>query len=111
MTCRVPSDQSLLENGARQVDFDAGEIRLDPETTKNRDGRTFPMTDDLRALLKAQRTKQEEMKKAGHVVPWVFFRLVAKGRGGTKSPKPIKAFTKAWKAACVAAGCPTTYSA
>ena len=35
----------------RQVDFEAGEIRLDPETTKNRDGRVFPMTDDLRALL------------------------------------------------------------
>jgi integrase len=101
---RVPSEVLPLE--WRQIDFDANAIRLDPETTKNRDGRVFHMTDDLRALLKAQLSKQEEMKKAGHVVPWVFFRLVAKGRGGTKSPKPIKAFTKAWKAACVAAGCP-----
>jgi hypothetical protein len=27
-------------------------------------------------------------------------------RGGEKHPKPIKAFTKAWKTACAAAGCP-----
>src|SRR5688572_4517235 len=101
---RVPSEVLTLE--WRQVDFDANAIRLDPETTKNRDGRVFHMTDDLRELLKAQLSKQEELKKAGHVVPWVFFRLVAKCRGGKKSPKPIKAFTKAWKAACVAAGCP-----
>jgi integrase len=36
----------------------------------------------------------------------VFFRLVAEKRGGTKRPKPIRAFTKAWAAACRAAGCP-----
>jgi integrase len=38
--------------------------------------------------------------------PWVFFRMVAAERGGEKSPKPILAFTKAWKVACTAAGCP-----
>ena len=32
--------------------------------------------------------------------------MVAKGRKGPKEPRPIKAFTKAWAAACVAAGCP-----
>ncbi len=37
---------------------------------------------------------------------WVFFRMMAEGRRGPKRPQPIKAFTKAWKAACVAAGCP-----
>jgi integrase len=90
----------------RQVDFDAGEIRLDAGTTKNREGRVFPMTDDLRALLAAQHTAHLESKKAGQICPFVFFRLVADGRGGKKSPKPIRAFTKAWKAACLAAGCP-----
>ena len=44
---RIHSEVLPLE--WRQVDFKAGEIRLDPETTKNRDGRVFPMTDDLRA--------------------------------------------------------------
>lgn len=101
---RIPSEVLPLE--WRQVDFRAGEIRLDPETTKNRDGRVFPMTDDLRALLKAQHVEHERLKKAGTFVPWVFFRMVAKGRRGEKSPKPIRAFTKAWKAACIAAGCP-----
>ena len=32
--------------------------------------------------------------------------MVAKGRGGTKYPKPIKAFKKAWVKACIAAGVP-----
>ena len=36
----------------------------------------------------------------------MFFRLVAKGRGGPKAPKPIRAFTKVWQAACRTAGCP-----
>ena len=48
----------------------------------------------------------EKAKQAGHLAPWVFFRLVAKGRGGEKYPKPIKSFDKAWNAACKAAGCP-----
>ena len=90
----------------RQIDFKAGEIRLDPETTKNRDGRVFPMTDDLRALLKAQEAARTPILQAGHLCPWMFWRMVAKGRRGPKQPKRIRAFTKAWKAACIGAGCP-----
>src|SRR5580693_10034145 len=44
--------------------------------------------------------------QAGQIVPWVFFRLVANRRGGATSPKRIRAFNKAWKAACAAAGAP-----
>jgi integrase len=90
----------------RQIDFKAGEIRLDPETTKNRAGRVFPMTDDLRALLKAQDVARAALQLKGQLCPWVFWRMVAKGRRGPKAPKPIIAFTKAWKTTCVAAGCP-----
>jgi integrase len=90
----------------RQVDFAAGEVRLDAGTTKNNEGRVFVMTDDLRALLKAQQAEHERLKKAGHLCPSVFFRLVADERGGEKKPRPVKAFTKAWKNACRAAGCP-----
>ncbi len=43
---RVASEVLPLE--WRQVDFAAGEIRLNAGTTKNREGRVFPMTDDLR---------------------------------------------------------------
>jgi integrase len=101
---RVPSEVLTLE--WRQVDFSAGEVRLDPETTKNRDGRVFPMTDDLARLLRAQQVEHDRLRKAGQIVPWVFVRLVAKGRGGPKEPRRITAFTKAWQQACRAAGCP-----
>lgn len=90
----------------RQADFEAGEVRLLPGTTKNGQPRTFPMTADLRRLLLDQQAKHEDAKRQGHITPLVFFRMVAKGRGGKPEPKPIKAFTKAWRSACVAAGCP-----
>ena len=90
----------------RQVHFDAGEVALDPHSTKNDDARTFPMTADLRALLQAQHVEHERLQQAGHLIPNVFWRLVAKGRGGEKTPRPIISFTKTWKAACRAAGCP-----
>jgi integrase len=87
----------------RQVDVAGGEVRLDAGTTKNREGRVFPLTQELRAVLDAQ---QVQARQSGHVVPWVFFRMVAQGRGGAKRPMPIRSITKAWKLACRAAGCP-----
>jgi integrase len=99
----------------RQVNFDerlspeqttAGTVRLDPGTTKNGDGRVFPLTAELRALLIALQSEHEQRKKAGQIVPWVFVRMLAKGRRGSKHPKRIRAFTKAWKTACTIAGCP-----
>ena len=101
---RIPSEVLTLE--WRQVDFRAGEVRLDAETTKNREARVFPMTDDLRRLLKSQHEEHLRLKNAGFIVPQVFVRMVAKGRNGAKEPRPIQAFTKAWKTACAAAGCP-----
>src|SRR5260221_7347376 len=38
----------------RHIDFVGNEIRLDAGTTKNDDGRVFPMTRELRALLEDQ---------------------------------------------------------
>lgn len=90
-----------------QVDFVAGVVRLEPHTTKNDEARQFPMTSELRQLLQDQRTRTDELQKQlGTIIPWVFYRLVAKGRRGPKSAKRIIAFGKAWKAACRAAGCP-----
>jgi integrase len=99
-------DSEVLTLRWHQVDFAAGEVRVDPETTKNRAGRTFPMTDDLRRLLDTQHTEQLRLAKAGQIVPWVFSREIARGRGGPLYPKPILRFSKAWRAACIAAGCP-----
>jgi integrase len=101
---RVPSEVLTLQ--WRQVDREAGEVRLDAGSTKNGDGRTFPFTSDLRQVIEAQHTAHLELKKQGHIIPNVFWRMVAKGRGGDKSPRPIVAFGKAWKSACKAAGCP-----
>jgi integrase len=64
------------------------------------------MTDDLRRLLERQHEAHLQLKKAGKIEPWVFWRMVAEGRRGPLKPKPIRAFTKAWQAACVDAGCP-----
>lgn len=90
----------------RQVDFAGGEVRLDAGTTKNGDGRVFPMTTELRAMLNAQHDEHQKLKKAGHIFPQVFWRMVAEGRGGEEKPKPIVSFSKAWKSACRAAGSP-----
>jgi integrase len=83
----------------RQVDFRAGVVTLDVGSTKNRDGRTFPMIPELRTLLEAQRAATDALqKKIGAIVPWVFHR--------TKKGRPLKGFTKSWRAACLSAGLP-----
>ena len=78
---RVPSEVQTLE--WRQVDFAAGTVCLDPGRPKNGQGRLFPMTTELRELLEEQ---DRARKATGQIVPWVFFRLVAKGRRGEKHP-------------------------
>jgi integrase len=92
----------------RQVDFAASEIRLDPGTTKNHEGRTFPMTENLRAVLEAQHAKHERLKKAGQIERWVFFRMV--DHRGKPEPKPITSFTKVWRSAWSRSGLPWPYS-
>jgi integrase len=101
---RIASEVLPLE--WRQIDFDAGEVRLDPGTTKNGEGRVFPMTTDLRAVLEGQRAERDRVKMAGQITPLVFFRMLAEKRGGEKKPTAIVSFNIAWKNACRAAGCP-----
>ena len=65
------------------------------------------MTDDLRRVLEAQKREVDRLaREHRQLVPWVFFRFVANGRGGEKHAKPIRGFVKAWKSAVRAAGCP-----
>ncbi len=89
----------------RQVDFEAGEIRLDAGTTKNGEGRVFPMTADLRTLLEARQAERDALKAKGIITARVFFRLVRE-RERTPEAKPITSFIKAWRSACTAAGYP-----
>lgn len=83
-----------------QVDFRAGEVRLEPGTTKNDEGRTFPFSvlPPLGDLLRRQRERTTDVEKAtGRIIPWVFHH------GGGK---PWKDYYGSWRAACEAAGVP-----
>ena len=54
----------------RQVDFAAGEVRLDSGTTKNDERGVFPVTTELRKLLKDQRGRTDEtQRRLGAVCP------------------------------------------
>lgn len=70
----------------RNVDFAAGEIRIDVGSDKNKAGRVFPMHPELRRLLKA-------VIPEGNVFPATkVFRMGS--------------FRRAWKTACYKAGIP-----
>ncbi len=83
---RVASEILVMQ--WRQIDFEAGEIRLDPGTTKNKQGRVFPMNADLRRILDARKALKKEGRKL------VF----------TRKGIPIVSMHKAFRAACKEAG-------
>ena len=92
---RVQSEVQTLQ--WRQVDLDTLEVRLDPGTTKNRQGRTFPFTEELHDVLLRQNAIAGDLKQtSGIICPWVFHR----------SGRPIKSLRVAWRNACTTAGCP-----
>jgi integrase len=83
----------------RQVDFRAGTVRLEPGTTKNDEGRTFPFgaLPKLAALLRAQRDHTSALEhEQDRIVPWVFHR----------AGKPIRSPHAGWRSACKRAGMP-----
>jgi integrase len=87
-------DSEVLPLEWRQIDFGAGEVRLDPGTTKNGEGRTFPMTRDLREVLEHQRATTDTLQRQLKIVcPRVFHR----------TGQPIKSFRVAFRTACTAA--------
>jgi integrase len=82
-----------------QVDFKAGTVRLEPGTTKNRDGRTFPFSalPALGDLLRRQREHTTTIEKqTSTIIPQVFHR----------NGKRITTFYRAWVNACAAANLP-----
>jgi integrase len=92
---RVPSE--VLTRQRHHVDLDAGWLRLEPGETKNRDGRNFPLTPELREVIARQIEQTRAFELAtGQIVPWLFHR----------NGKPIKDFRGAWAVACKAAGVP-----
>jgi integrase len=90
---RVKSE--ILTRQWAHVDFQSGWLRLEPGETKNAEGRQFPLTPALRAVLQRQRTRTLAVEKATRtIIPWLFHR----------TGRPIKSFRRAWLTACTAAG-------
>jgi integrase len=76
-----------------QVDFAAGVVRLEPRTTKNDEGRTFPFDalPALKRLLEAQRDRTKALERtAGRIIPHVFHN----------DGLPIRYMRRAWLSAC-----------
>jgi integrase len=71
----------VLRLHRRHVDFEARVVRLDPHTTKNDEGRTFPFTDALERLLGARKAEHDRLKAEGVICPWVFNRSNRKVKG------------------------------
>jgi integrase len=66
----------VLTLQCRQVDLDAGAMRLDPGTTKNDDGRIVYLTPELKALLSAQVERVHALERQlGRVIPHLFPHL------------------------------------
>ena len=95
---RIQSEVMKLQ--WRRVDLKAGTVRLDPGTTKNKQGRLFPFgahLPELRQVLEEQRQLTTTIETERNLIcRWVFHR----------SGRPIKNFRKAWKDACIAAEVP-----
>jgi integrase len=92
-----------------QVDRVAGVLRLEPGTTKNRDGRLFKYgeIDELRTAIDGLWESHLALARAEILCPWVFHHAAwdraAKVR---RQGRPIQNPYKAWRTACEAAGCP-----
>jgi integrase len=93
---RIASE--ILTRQWRHVDFEGGFLRLEPGETKNRKGRMFPLTPELRQVLQRQRDLTEALERnGGRSIPWVFHR----------EGERIRVFRRSWVRACVKAGLAT----
>jgi integrase len=85
----------ILTREKKHVDLQAGWLRLEPGESKNDEGREFPITEELREVLRDQLEYTARLQKAeGRVIPWLFHN----------EGKPILNFRKAWLSAMVKAG-------
>jgi integrase len=87
----------ILELRWAQVDWTGGFARLEPGTTKNREGRSFPITPALRAVLERRQEWTRRCERAqARIIPLVFHR----------SGDPIRSFRRSWADACGKVGRP-----
>lgn len=91
---RIASE--VLTRKAKHLDLATGWLRLDPGETKNSEGREFPLTPQLRAVLVAQRERTRTLERErGIIVPWLFHDDAGRRIGN---------FRGLWLGACKRAG-------
>jgi integrase len=94
--------REVLDLARHQYSTPDSTLRLQPGTTKNREGRVVKVTPELRGMLDAQVTRVREIeRKAERVIPWLFPHLE-----GALAGQRISDPRKAWESACEAAGLP-----
>jgi integrase len=100
---RMQSEVLTLER--RQVDLEAGTIRLDAGATKNDEARLVYLTPELTAALAEQLDRVRALEReTGRIVRYVFPHETAGRRHGVGDR--IRNFRRAWATACKKAGCP-----
>ncbi|MHB8382330.1 MAG: tyrosine-type recombinase/integrase [Candidatus Binataceae bacterium] len=86
---RITSE--LLTRKQHHADLANGWLRLEPGESKNREGRMFPLTPELRKVLHAQLEATRELEREiGRIIPWLFHH----------DGEPIRVFRRAWISAC-----------
>ncbi|MFQ5934474.1 MAG: site-specific integrase, partial [Dehalococcoidia bacterium] len=89
--------REILKLQWQQVSLEEGWVRLDPGTTKNREGRLAYLSLGLLQILKSQaEATLGFQQQLGIIIPRVFHR----------DGRPIGSFYKAWRKACRKAGVP-----
>jgi len=84
----------------RNISFETGTVRLDPGTTKNKDGRVIYMTAQLRVLLEEQRRQTLALQQqTNRIISLVFH----------DNGERIVNYDKRWREACKRAGVPGKY--
>jgi integrase len=96
---RMQSEVLNLER--RQLDLEAGTLRLDPGATKNDEGRVIYLTPDLKAALGRQVERVEALqRRLGRIIPSLF----PHGGKGRRAGAARRDFRKGWATACKEAG-------
>src|SRR5262249_59015068 len=99
--CWMQSEVLTLER--RQLDLEAGTLRLDPGSTKNEEGRVAYLTPELARLLGEQLERVHMVeRKTGRIIPFLFPYLRGRRRVGQRR----RDFRKAWRTARTKAGLP-----
>jgi integrase len=91
------SKSEVLSLTWAHVDWAAAFVRLTPGTTKNDEGRAFPLTMELRAVIDRRLEATRRCERAqGQIIAPIFHR------GG----RPIRGMRRSWRSACRKAGVP-----